>query len=156
MDGAASSTAAAAAAGGRSMAEGINPLSCTWLSGSLAAQQQQRPSGYMSAALLTAAGNAGASSMSAAGYQQWSGSGSWKTKKRLASASQGRMPVAGGGGSGGHTNMYSGGLYDCRQQQRPDGWDGVDPAAASAQELKWVDDSDVEYFTLGSRYARTG
>ncbi|KAF6263996.1 hypothetical protein COO60DRAFT_1634686 [Scenedesmus sp. NREL 46B-D3] len=61
--------------------------------------------------------------------------------------------AAGGQNAGsrrrGEWRSHSAGLYDCRQQQRPDGWDDVDPAAALAQELKWVDDSDVEYFTFG-------
>jgi hypothetical protein len=141
MQGAGFSTAA----GGDSVTAGVNPLSRKKLAGSMATQQQQQPPsvGFVSAASITkaaAGSNAvkGGAAAAAAGELDAS-TGGWRVKQHASRApaaastqpgfSRGSRSTAGSSIAGsGHGN---GGRKD--------------PAAALAQELKAVDDSDDDF-----------
>jgi hypothetical protein len=147
MEGAGFSTAAAGA--GPCMTAGVNPLSRKGLSGSLAAkqqQQQQTPSlGFVSAASLTkaaadsTAGSADGAAAAVGGFD--SCTGGWRVKqptskgaaavRTQAGLSSGSKPAAGSSKMvAGHGMMIG---------------SRKDPAAALAQELKAVDDSDDDF-----------
>jgi hypothetical protein len=148
MQGAGISTAAAAA-GGASMKAGVNPLSRRGLAGTTQ-QQQPPPPGFVSAASLAstkaaAGGNAVSGDgpeVAAAAGELDAGTGAWRVKQPASRGNAAARTQPAGFSSG--SRLTAGTSRALAGNGHVNGG-RKDPAAALAQELKAVDDSDDDF-----------